>query len=67
MGLAAVAGLALLRDGRGPGRDALTPHRGRRGRGSHQIVGGAQTSIATFPWQVALLDGQAKQIYCGGA
>ena len=46
------AGAALSRDG---------------GSASHKIVGGSSASIASAPWQVALLDGQAGQIYCGGA
>jgi len=51
-----------------PGVAGAAPTRGPDGGGgSHKIVGGSQTSIASFPWQVALLDGQASQIYCGGS
>jgi trypsin len=37
------------------------------GGGSHKIVGGFSAAVATYPWQVSLLDGTASQLYCGGS
>ena len=37
------------------------------GGGSHKIVGGFSAAVGTYPWQVALLDGQASALYCGGS
>ncbi|MGZ5309876.1 MAG: S1 family serine peptidase [Solirubrobacterales bacterium] len=59
---AALVALAL------PALADAAPSRGLGGGGgSHKIVGGFSAAIGTYPWQVALLDGQASAIYCGGS
>ena len=60
--LAALAAFAM------PALAGAAPSRGPGGGGgSHKIVGGSAAAIGTYPWQVALLDGQAKALYCGGS
>ena len=37
------------------------PNRGSR------IVGGEETEVNEYPWQVGLIDGQGMYLFCGGS
>jgi secreted trypsin-like serine protease len=63
--IVAIAALAILTTAPSTAGAALSRAPGGSG-GSHKIVGGTSASIATYPWQVALIDGTARQMYCGG-